>query len=1372
MTIEDDITLADYQKMDEKAPPTYDDTMNGNVNGDVPDNRNGNAKKNYENKGFDSNGDVGVEIKDPEKDGKKKKKKDEEPPPPAVGVFAMFRFGTCLDYFLMIIGTLGAMGHGAALPLVLLFFGEMIDSFAVYSQLEKILSTVNFTQYGTTREAASQNYSILFPIMYQEGFNKTAADLLAQGSAPSTLMDRLTYFAILYVGLGCAVLVAAYLQIMCWLTASERQCWKIRTSYFRSVMKQEIGWFDLTETGQLATRLSDDINKIKEGIGDKLANFFQWFTTFIAGITIGFVNGWLLTLVILAVSPLLVICAALMTKLAGSLTSKELTAYAKAGGVAEEVISAIRTVAAFGGEQKEVKRYVGNLSDAEKFGIKKGVTNGLSLASVWGIMMLAYALGFWYGSVLIHDEAKNYTVGQVIIVFFAVIFGAFSLGSAAPNLQAFATGRGAAFSVYSVIDRESKIDPTSEEGERPATMEGNVLFKNVDFIYPSREEVKVMDRFNLTIKRGQTVALCGQSGCGKSTSVQLLQRFYDPIDGQILLDGRDLKSLNIQWLRQHIGVVSQEPILFATTIAENIRYGRDGVTDEEIEQACRESNAHDFISDLPDKYQTLVGERGAQLSGGQKQRIAIARALVRDPKILLLDEATSALDTESESVVQAALDKVKQGRTTLVVAHRLSTIQNADIIVGIKDGQNVEQGTHSELMFREGLYYNLVMAQSKKKSKEEEATELQIIEESESDSDEPLPPTPSKTPLKKSSIRMKSGRKRTISGMSVASDEEKGDDEKKGKDNDEEPKPSFGRVLAMNKPEWGYIVGGCFASLINGGIQPAFAIIFAEFIGVFGETNRDIQRERVNLYCILFVCIGVLMFFSMFLQSYFFAKSGEALTKRLRQLTFTAMLKQEIGYFDSPKNSTGALTTRLAVDASAVQGATGVRLGSILQSISNMGTALIISFIYGWKLTLVILAFVPFIAVGGFVEMKIMAGVSNKDKEAVEDAGKVAIEGISNIRTVAQLTKETKFMDLYAAGLTPVHKASIKQAHLIGFVFGLTQAIIDFVHAAAFAFGAYLIQQNEMDFTSVFKVFGAIVFGAMALGQASSFAPDYGKAVSASGRIFGLLDREPEIDSSDPEGEKPSDVAGAVDLKDVRFRYPTRPNVTILRGLDVSAKPGQVVALVGSSGCGKSTCVSIVERFYEAEGGEVMIDGKNITKWNIKHLRSQMGIVSQEPILFDRSIAENIAYGDNTREDIPMAEIIAAARNANIHSFIESLPEGYETNCGDKGTQLSGGQKQRVAIARALIRNPKILLLDEATSALDNESEKVVQEALDAAQKGRTSIVIAHRLSTIRNADKIYVIQHGKVKEVGKHDDLLAAKGIYYKLNNVQLQQI
>nr|XP_025949621.1 bile salt export pump isoform X1 [Dromaius novaehollandiae] len=1217
-----------------------------------------------------------------------------------------------MEILMMTIGGFFAILHGAAQPAVLLVFGAMADTFIEYD--------IEMQELKDPGKACINN-----TIMWINGSTHQNESDTSIRCGLLDIEQEMTKFAGYYAGIGCAVLVLGYLQICLWVMAAARQIQKIRKAYFRKVMRMDIGWFDCTSVGELNTRISDDINKINEAIADQVAVFIQRFTTFVCGFLLGFVSGWKLTLVIIAVSPLIGIGAAIYGLAVAKLTGRELKAYAKAGAVADEVLSSIRTVAAFGGEKKEVERYDKNLVFAQHWGIRKGIILGLFTGYMWLVIFLCYALAFWYGSKLVLEE-DEYSPGTLLQVFFGILVGALNLGQVSPCLEAFATGRGAATNIFETIDKKPTIDCMSEDGYKLDKVRGEIEFHNVTFYYPSRPEVKILENLTMVIKAGETTAFVGASGAGKSTTIQLIQRFYDPSDGMITLDGHDIRSLNIQWLRSQIGIVEQEPVLFATTIAENIRYGRDEATMEEIIKAAKEANAYDFIMDLP----------------------------------------------------QAHL-----GRTVVSIAHRLSTIKAADVIIGFEHGRAVERGTHEELLKRKGVYFMLVTLQSKgdralagipmqtaennflepnlekvqsfSRGSYQASLRASLRQRSRSQLSNVVPDPP---------LSFAGDHSQSVYLMSsYGEDDGPANKESVGVDEDDVKPVPFARILKYNASEWPYMVLGSLGAAVNGAVSPLYALLFSQILGTFSILDEEEQRRQVNGVCLLFVLVGIVSFLTQFLQGYTFAKSGELLTRRLRKIGFQAMLGQEIGWFDDQRNSAGALTTRLATDASQVQGATGSQIGMIVNSLTNIGVAIIIAFYFSWKLSLVIMCFLPFLALSGAIQAKMLTGFASQDKKALEATGRISSEALTNIRTVAGIGKENMFIDSYEKHLEVPYRAAIKKANVYGICYGFAQSIVFIANSVSYRYGGFLVDTEGLHYSFVFRVISAIVTSGTALGRASSYTPNYAKAKTSAARFFQLVDRLPKISVYSDKGEKWDDFKGSIEFLNCKFTYPSRPDIQVLQGLSVAVKPGQTLAFVGSSGCGKSTSVQLLERFYDPEKGAVLIDGHDTKKVNVEFLRSKIGVVSQEPVLFDCSIADNIKYGSNAKE-MTMEKVTEAARKAQLHDFVMSLPEKYETNVGAQGSQLSRGQKQRIAIARAIIRDPKILLLDEATSALDTESEKTVQAALDKAREGRTCIVIAHRLSTIQNSDIIAVMSQGIIIEKGTHDELMAKEGAYYKL--------
>ncbi|KAG0470606.1 hypothetical protein HPP92_017306 [Vanilla planifolia] len=815
-------------------------------------------------------------------------------------------------------------------------------------------------------------------------------------------------FIYLAVGAG----IASFLQASCWMNAGDRQAARLRNMYLKAILRQEVAFFDKEiNTGEIVGRMSGDAVIIQDAMGEKVGQFIQLLSTFFGGFIVAFVQGWLLTLAMLSTIPPLVIAGAIISKVIAKMASKGQTAYAAAADVVEQTICTIRTVASFTGENQAVEKYCHSLKQAYTSSVREGLVAGLGIGTAMLLFFCGYALGMWYGAKLILE--KGYSGGDVF----------------------------------------------------------NVILQFLPVPFIRRPTEQVFKGLKLAIKSGTNVALVGESGSGKSTVLSLIERFYDPQDGEVLIDGINLKEFQLRWIRGKIGLVNQEPVLFTSSIRENIAYGKENATMEEIKKATELANATSFIEKLPQGFDTMVGEYGTQLSGGQRQRLAIARAILKDPRILLLDEATSSLDAESEQVVQQALEKAMQSRTTVIIAHRLSTVRNSDTIVVLHKGAIVQKGSHTELVRdRRGAYSQLLHLQemnrdSLHKSQHDQDRVVSLAELGRQVSQ--------RNAFPRSISRGKSiGHRHSFSmpfglplGLDIQDSTVETDTEETSLPMEELP---LLRLANLNKPELPIFIVGVIAAVFNGIILPIFGVLLSDMIETFYQPPQKLRKDS-RFYSVMFIVLGLLSLLAMPARSYFFAVAGSRLIRRIRIMTFEKVVHMEMAWFDDNENSSGAIEARLSIDAAAFRSLVGDNLALLVQNTATLSIGLIIAFAANWQLSLIILALIPLIGLNSWAQIVFMKGFSADAKIIYEKASQVASDAVGNIRTVASFTAEEKVLELYKKKSESPNKTGIRQAVISGTSIGISFFLLFCVYAASFYAGARLVQDGKTTFGKVFR---------------------------------------------------------------------------------------------------------------------------------------------------------------------------------------------------------------------------------------------------------------------------------------------------------------
>ena len=885
-------------------------------------------------------------------------------------------------------------------------------------------------------------------------------------------------------------------------------------------------------------------------------------------------------------------------------------------------------------------------------------------------------------------------------------------------------GQSAAAGINALLAAEPLVQPHPPNLQTVVPLMPTIAFEDVHFAYPGGRGA-AHDGLSFTVAAGEKIGIVGPSGSGKSSVARLLLRLFDPQQGTVLIGGRDLKTLDPEAVRRMIAVVHQDTYLFHGTVEENLRLGKPDAGREELEAAARDANAHEFISALPQGYQTMIGERGVMLSGGQRQRLAIARALLRDAPILILDEALSSVDAENEAVIQRALDQLSAGRTTLILAHRLSSVIGTDRILVLDKGRVVESGRHAELIRRDGPYRRLMGAQA-----EEREDDIALVEDS-------LAPGAAG---EREQIEMAAATAPdAVAAASVGW------------------VATLGTLVEIIKP-W----RRRFAIVVGSGIARVAAFIGVGIIGALAVAAVK-TASPFGYLLILLALAAPLAGLLHWLESWLAHDIAYRLLAEMRIALFAKLDALAPAYL--MRRRSGDLIALASQDVETVEYFFAHTVAPALVAVLVPSTVLIVLAVAAWPIALALLPFVLFAALAPVVTRARIDRLGATARDALGLLGAYVTETIQGLNDLvafqAVAGRRRGFMELVRGyqkirlellGDLSAQTARLETVTGLG---GLAVAVV----------GARLAAEHHLAPTMLPLLILLSLSSFLPISEIAQVSRQLADTIASTRRLYAVHREQPAVIDGPLRPPEP-DGGSAIRFEGASFTYPgaRRAALTDIR-LNVPA--GATLALVGPSGAGKTTIANLLLRFWDPSAGRILIDGVDLREFELDHLRRRVSLVSQDTYLFNDTLRANVALA---RPEADEAAIHRALDQAALAEFVDSLPEGLDTPVGERGVQLSGGQRQRVAIARAFLKNAPTLVLDEATSHLDAVSEAQVRGALDVLMRDRTTIVIAHRLSTVRNADLLAVLDHGRLVETGSHAELLARNGLYARLIRRQIE--
>ena len=1210
------------------------------------------------------------------------------------------------------------------LYLILSLIGCIIR--ALSSPVMTYLNATVFSDLGNTSESRSS--------LSEEELMK----LNVKETMESNIKKQLVCGAISFVGTIIAYFFFGLISTRCLRNFKKK--------YFTLILSQEQAWFDSINIFEFSSRIQSQLEYMEIGMGEHVTKNVVSFLTAIACFIFGFFGSWKLALVLLCITPIIIVVGIYLNYLNVKGNTLMRQTWEAAGGIAEEILYNIKNVESFSNFDYELRRYYEKLETSNKIELYVNNRTRLIPAILYFLCSLVTFFGFLYGRTLVGKDYNSFfgrdlTGGDVLLTFDSITGFINNLSAVFDNYQYVQLSVASSSDYFNLYERRPQMDLSSST-EKPdiSNIRGEINFNNVEFYYPSDSEKKlILKGINLNIESGKKIALIGESGCGKTTIVNLIERFYDINKGEILLDGIDIRNYDIQYLRNLIGYVEQEPVLFNRSIRDNILFGRENLLKEAgedidllIKNACDDSYASEFIDKIPEGLNYIVGINGNKLSGGQKQRISIARAILIKPKILILDEATSNLDTKSEKIVQKALDNISKKKiTTIIIAHRLSTIKNSDIIYALKNGEIYEKGTHEELLQKGGYYAKLIRPQLMQEELEKQG-ETEILN-------------------KKSTI------KRVDTNEEVTFENKISEIEK----SPEDIKMNYCNVV---RECWNFKLDFILTIItcVGLGVVKIFeGIVMGYGTNALNSNYQTIRYDKTLKYSWIFLILSFVDFLMIYLGLYKVAQIAINLGKIYRKKMMKKYLSFHLSYFDLKGNSPGSILTKMAIETAQLRDYSFSIVRNALVFIGVMLSILIIGCCYEYRLTLIVFAFVPFVIIVGALRRLLIQKDDKKSIDKEIESGEIISECSTNSKIVFAYNLKNEVIKYYMDTIDYITQQQVRDCFIDGICLGLITLCGFLVNVAIYGATKHYILNDTMDSEDMLLIQIVMMRG---FDNISSVALDIGhikKANIGFKYIYSVLETEsliPSFYNDNSDKISANNITGKIEFKNVYFAYPTNPEKVLLKNISMTIMPGQRVALVGYSGSGKSSIIQLLNRFYDVEDGkgEILIDDINIKNYNLFELRKKIGFVSQDPSIFKNPIIENIRYGNLDATD---EECYKIAEKVSALNILEK-----DKNSGNKRILLSRGQKQKISVARTYLKNPKILLLDEPTSALDKESEIEVQNSLDELSNNKTTIAVSHNLKTIEHYDQIYLLDKGRIKEHGTHDELMKLQKRYYTL--------